>query len=138
MKFAMVAMIIAKGLKNVAEINKVKFQKGGILDGPSHAQGGIPIRIAGRQIVEAEGGEIIVNKNIWTRPDYVQKISEMNYRTGGKRFAAGGVLPSEELDFERIVDNIVNKIAAIPVVVSERDISATQRKVLVTNNLGKI
>jgi hypothetical protein len=32
----------------------------------------------------------------------------------------------------------VNKIAAIPVVVSERDISATQRKVLVTNNLGKI
>ena len=138
MKFAMAAMIIAKGLKNVAEINKVKFQKGGILDGPSHAQGGIPIRIAGRQIVEAEGGEIIVNKNIWTRPDYVQKISEMNYRTGGKRFAAGGVLPSEELDFEQIVDTIVNKIAAIPVVVSERDISSTQRKVLVTNNLGKI
>ncbi|MCB5280109.1 MAG: hypothetical protein LHW59_11395, partial [Candidatus Cloacimonetes bacterium] len=138
MKFAMAAMIIAKGLKNVAEINKVKFQKGGILDGPSHAQGGIPIRIAGRQIVEAEGGEIIVNKNIWTRPDYVQKISEMNYRTGGKRFAAGGVLPADELDFERIVDTIVNKIAAIPVVVSERDISSTQRKVLVTNNLGKI
>ena len=138
MKFAMAAMIIAKGLKNVAEINKVKFQKGGILDGPSHAQGGIPIRITGRQIVEAEGGEIIVNKNIWTRPDYVQKISEMNYMTGGKRFAAGGVLPSDELDFERIVDTVVNKIAAIPVVVSERDISSTQRKVLVTNNLGKI
>ena len=138
MKFAMAAMIIAKGLKNVAEINKVKFQKGGILDGPSHAQGGIPIRIAGRQIVEAEGGEIIVNKNIWTRPDYVAKISEMNYRTGGKRFAEGGVLPADEVDFERIVDTIVNKIAAIPVVVSERDISSTQRKVLVTNNLGKI
>ena len=137
-RFAMAAMIIAQGLKNVAEINEVKFQKGGVLEGASHAQGGIPIRIAGRQIVEAEGGEIIVNKNIWTRPDYVQKISEMNYRTGGKRFAAGGVLPSEELDFERIVDTIVNKIAAIPVVVSERDISSTQRKVLVTNNLGKI
>ena len=137
-RFAMAAMIIAQGLKNVAEINEVKFQKGGVLEGASHAQGGIPIRIAGRQIVEAEGGEIIVNKNIWTRPDYVEKISEMNYRTGGKRFAAGGVLPSEELDFERIVDTIVNKIAAIPVVVSERDISATQRKVLVTNNLGKI
>ena len=137
-RFAMAAMIIAQGLKNVAEINEVKFQKGGVLEGASHSQGGIPIRVAGRQIVEAEGGEIIVNKNIWTRPDYVQKISEMNYRTGGKRFAAGGVLPSEELDFERIVDTIVNKIAAIPVVVSERDISSTQRKVLVTNNLGKI
>ena len=135
---ALAAMIIAQGLANVAKINEVKFQKGGVLEGASHAQGGIPIRIAGRQIVEAEGGEIIVNKNIWTRPDYVEKISEMNYRTGGKRFAAGGVLPSEELDFERIVDTIVNKIAAIPVVVSERDISSTQRKVLVTNNLGKI
>jgi len=135
---ALAAMIIAQGLANVAKINEVKFQKGGVLEGPSHSQGGIPIRVAGRQIVEAEGGEIIVNKNIWTRPDYVEKISEMNYRTGGKRFAAGGVLPSEELDFERIVDTIVNKIAAIPVVVSERDISATQRKVLVTNNLGKI
>ena len=135
---ALAAMIIAQGLANVAKINEVKFQKGGVLEGASHAQGGIPIRIAGRQIVEAEGGEIIVNKNIWTRPDYVQKISEMNYRTGGKRFAAGGVLPADELDFERIVDTIVNKIAAIPVVVSERDISSTQRKVLVTNNLGKI
>ena len=135
---ALAAMIIAQGLANVAKINEVKFQKGGVLDGPSHSQGGIPIRIAGRQIVEAEGGEIIVNKNIWTRPDYVQKISEMNYRTGGKRFAEGGVLPADELDFERIVDTIVNKIAAIPVVVSERDISSTQRKVLVTNNLGKI
>ena len=135
---ALAAMIIAQGLANVAKINEVKFQKGGVLEGASHAEGGIPIRVAGRQIIEAEGGEIIVNKNIWTRPDYVQKISEMNYRTGGKRFAAGGVLPSEELDFERIVDTIVNKIAAIPVVVSERDISSTQRKVLVTNNLGKI
>jgi len=135
---ALAAMIIAQGLANVAKINEVKFQKGGVLEGPSHSQGGIPIRVAGRQIVEAEGGEIIVNKNIWTRPDYVEKISEMNYRTGGKRFAAGGVLPSEEVDFERIVDTIVNKIAAIPVVVSERDISSTQRKVLVTNNLGKI
>ena len=136
--FILRGMIFTAGMADIAAINKVKFQKGGVLEGASHAQGGIPIRVAGKSFVEAEGGEIIVNKNIWTRPDYVQKISEMNYRTGGKRFATGGVLPSEEVDFERIVDTIVNKIAAIPVVVSERDISSTQRKVLVTNNLGKI
>jgi len=33
-----------------------KIKHGGMLEGPSHAQGGIPI--------EAEGGEIIINKNM--------------------------------------------------------------------------
>ncbi len=35
---------------------KQKYQDGGLLKGASHAEGGIPI--------EAEGGEIIINKNM--------------------------------------------------------------------------
>ena len=136
--FILEAMVIAEGLANVAKINAVKFQEGGVLQGPAHSEGGIPIRIAGGRVVEAEGGEIIVNKNIWTRPDFVAAISEMNYRTGGKKFASGGILPSDEANIERVVSAIVSEIAAIPVVVSEKDITSTQRKVQVINNLGKI
>jgi hypothetical protein len=136
--FILEAMIIAEGLANVAKINAVKFQEGGVLQGPSHSEGGIPVRIAGGRVVEAEGGELIVNKNIWTRPDFVAAISEMNYRTGGKKFASGGILPSDEANIERIVSSIVSEIAAIPVVVSEKDITSTQRKVQVINKLGKI
>jgi hypothetical protein len=43
-------------------------------------------------MMEAEGGELIVNKNIWSRPDFVDSISAMNAATGGVRFAEGGVV----------------------------------------------
>lgn len=85
----------------VATIAKQKFAKGGVIpfadggmiDGPLHSAGGVPFSVGG-SMMEAEGGELIVNRNIWSRPDLVRSISEMNAMTGGKRFfAAGGVVP---------------------------------------------
>lgn len=85
----------------VATIAKQKFAKGGVIPfakggaiaGPLHSNGGVPFSVGG-QMMEAEGGELIVNRNIWSRPDLVRNISEMNAMTGGKRFfAAGGVVP---------------------------------------------
>ena len=65
---------------------------GGFIKGRSHAQGGVKFDVGGR-VMEAEGGEIIVNKNIQSRPDFVQQISKMNAATGGVDFfAAGGVV----------------------------------------------
>ena len=37
-------------------------QDGGLLEGPSHAQGGIPAIIDGTEMVELEGGEYIIRK----------------------------------------------------------------------------
>ena len=41
--------------------NGGSYNKGGLLKGPSHAQGGIPARLRGGGEIELEGGEYIVN-----------------------------------------------------------------------------
>ena len=37
---------------------------GGVLIGPSHAQGGIPVKVAGVNSAEMEGGEYVIPKNV--------------------------------------------------------------------------
>ena len=39
-----------------------KFAEGGVVEGPSHAQGGVPFTVQGKGGYEMEGGEFIVNK----------------------------------------------------------------------------
>ncbi len=63
---------------------------GGVIKGASHEAGGVPFSLGGK-IHEAEGGELIVNRGIWARPDFVNAISEMNHATGGVRFRDGGI-----------------------------------------------
>jgi hypothetical protein len=41
-----------------------EMQEGGVLKGPSHAEGGIPVKVAGDQIAEMEGGEYVIPKNV--------------------------------------------------------------------------
>lgn len=84
--------LIAK--QKFAKGGHIPFETGGMIQGASHAQGGVPF-MAGGALMEAEGGELIVNRNIWSRPDFVKNISEMNAITGGRRFfAAGGMVPT--------------------------------------------
>lgn len=134
------AAIMAQGFSNVKKIMAVKLQEGGVLRGPSHKEGGIPILIkATGGIVEAEGGELIVNKNIWKRPDYVRAISEMNAATGGRRFFAdGGVLPAsgQVSDLKEVIKDTVRSVVNIPVVVSLNDINSATRKAHVINSLS--
>lgn len=134
------AAIMAQGFANVKKIMAVKLQEGGVLRGPSHKEGGIPILIkATGGIVEAEGGELIVNKNIWKRPDYVRAISEMNAATGGRRFFAdGGVLPTsgQVSDLKEVIKDTVRSVVNIPVVVSLNDINSATRKAHVINSLS--
>lgn len=88
------AQIAAIAKQKYAQGGVIPFEEGGTISGPSHAGGGVPFRV-GASLMEAEGGELIVNKGIWRRPDFVRAISDMNASTGGKRFfASGGVVPS--------------------------------------------
>ena len=40
-----------------------KYNQGGVLRGPSHARGGMPAIIGGKEPVELEGGEYIIRKS---------------------------------------------------------------------------
>lgn len=66
---------------NIAVIRNTKYAKRGmLLQGPSHAAGGIP--------VEAEGGEAIINKK--STSIFRPLLSMINQAGGGVSFAAGG------------------------------------------------
>jgi hypothetical protein len=94
-----IAAVLSGIVSATAAVNSAKFalggeipMDGGFITGNSHSQGGVKFSAGGR-LMEAEGGEIIVNKGIQKRPDFVRAISQMNYMTGGKKFfETGGIV----------------------------------------------
>jgi hypothetical protein len=94
-------LAIAKAAINTAQIRQQKFARGGILNGPSHAQGGIATPFG-----EMEGGEAVINKSA-TR-QYKPLLSAINASTGGVRFAFGGVTPNEQAQIAAAQESIVN------------------------------
>lgn len=61
--WALAAAVGALGAVQTAMIASQKYAKGGIIDGPSHSEGGVKV-LGGR--AEVEGGEMIVNKKTTT------------------------------------------------------------------------
>ncbi len=137
----MSAIIGAQGFMNVAQINKVKFAKGGIVGGQSHENGGTVYRGSDGQVFEAERGELItvVNRHDTER---LRMLSAANSIHGRAFFASGGVMtPNSDFSDRKmraIIQETVNSISNIPVVVSERDISKSQRRVSVIENAGNL
>ena len=116
----MAAITLATGMMNVAKIasTDVKYEKGGLLKGNSHSEGGIPFTVAGRGGFEAEGGEYIVNKRATAM--YFPVLEAINRSAGYGNYnpvymAAGGVIKQvpiqseiKELkfDFEQVMNVI--------------------------------
>lgn len=83
--------IAALGAVQLATAASAKFAKGGLLEGPSHKEGGIPIMVNGGRLVEAEGGEYIINKkSTSTNFNLLKKINE----NPDVKFQNGGMVPS--------------------------------------------
>ena len=53
-----------KARKKLKSQAKKKLQPGGLLTGPSHEEGGIPVIVDGTELIEVEGEEIIINDSI--------------------------------------------------------------------------
>lgn len=77
-------VLIATGAQ-IAKIQSTQFAKGGILQGPSHARGGIKT-----QFGELEGGEAVINKRSTSM--FKGTLSRINQAGGGVKFAQGGIL----------------------------------------------
>jgi len=84
----------AQGAAQIKMIKSQKFSKGGLLSGPSHAQGGIPMFSKGGAFYgEAEGGEAVMTKGVMANPALASITSAINVAGGGVPFFAnGGVL----------------------------------------------
>ena len=95
----------AMGMLNVKKIieTDVKYEKGGLLKGNSHSEGGIPFTVAGRGGFEAEGGEYIVNKRATAM--YFPVLEAINRSVGYGNYnpvymAAGGVIKQVPIQSE--------------------------------------
>ena len=88
------AIAAATGAAQIATIRSQRYAKGGILNGPSHAQGGIPMFSKGGAFYgEAEGGEAVLTKGVMKNPALARMASAINVAGGGVPFFAnGGVL----------------------------------------------
>lgn len=88
-----IGTVLATGLgavKKITSIGAPKASRGMLISGPSHGQGGVPIMTPGGMI-EAEGDEIIINKN--SSRMFASELSAINQAGGGRKlFAAGGVV----------------------------------------------
>lgn len=86
---AAAAVATATGLANVAKINAVKAQRGMLIQGNSHALGGVPFSVGGQLGFEAEGGEAIINKK--STAMFAPLLSHLNQLGGGVAFKYGGI-----------------------------------------------
>ena len=89
-----------------------KFAEGGIVDGPSHAQGGVPFTVQGRGGYEMEGGEFVVNKRAAAvHRSLLERINNSAKTTGSigsfavdnvtripTKFAEGGSVSAREVE----------------------------------------
>lgn len=124
----------------IAQITNIKKQKaeimraakGGFIVGPSHSDGGV--------MIEAEGGEMILNKNVGKIPQFRALASAMNTATGGVSFPSigGEIIPNNDLMVESIVKQTIAGVTQIPVFVTESNISQVSRRVNTIENLKSI
>ncbi len=147
----LMAMAAAVGAAQIAAIKAVKYAKGGLLEGKSHAEGGIPVGNTG---IEVEGKEYIIRKKSTAQNidllDYINKSERklnlddfIEFYSSGKlkknitqmspsrKFAEGGTIPTLNNDYsfnDRLLDAFED-YSNRPVVVSVRDINARQAAV---------
>lgn len=117
-----------------------QFGGGGMVYGPSHAQGGVKFNAGGR-VVELEGGEAVINKR--STDMFRPQLSAMNAAGGGVRFADGGIAPGTSnmlnkvgggMSNEIMAQQIITGINSKRVIVTESDISSTQTSVAVNES----
>jgi hypothetical protein len=109
-----------------------KFAEGGLVYGPSHANGGVPFTVNGRGGYEMEGGEYIVNK--YSTKRYKSVLDKINgTQTSSYSFAKGGIVTGQEatqkqLEYleaiaEATVNTAINVSKPVRAFVSSDDIS---------------
>lgn len=138
------AQIIQTGAQ-VAAIQSQEFEKGGLLQGASHANGGIK---AGG--VEFEGGEAVINKK--STAMFGAELSAINQAGGGvpipsskglRRFANRGVFnggSQMNIDLsnieQRVIDAVTSGVGAIQVVNNATDTAKKANRVKEIQNIA--
>lgn len=150
--YALAAAVGALGAVEIALIASQKYAKGGVIEGPDHAHGGVKIQ-TNKGIAEVEGKEFITNKTTTTNnlelmefvnskkrrlnlDDFIEFYSgKAKYKKAGSslKFADGGTMP-ELTDFSDyqtsqpvVVDlTIDSKVSTVDIVNSIDRLTSTR------------
>lgn len=140
------AAAAVQGAAQIATIKATKYADGGVLQGPSHSQGGIKV-LGGT--AEVEGKEFITNKATTARntdllyfinskkrrinlDDFIEFYSgkvKSNVKAVKTKYADGGVLPGANVDIKEQLQNVVIDRDDRPIYVSVVDINNAQDRV---------
>ena len=139
-----VAILLAGAAKanaiNRRKFFPVKYEEGGMVNGPSHAQGGVPFTVQGQSGYEMEGGEFIVNKKASAmHRGLLEKINN-SYKTptlpSSYKFASGGMVPNvanESVDYlkaiaEATTSTAISTSKPVRAFVSSKDLRANENE----------
>jgi hypothetical protein len=120
-----------------------KFAEGGLVNGPSHSEGGVPFTVQGRGNYEMEGGEYIVNKRATAmHKDLLERINKSGMtrpQAGRYKFAEGGLVSSplnESVDYLKAIAEATTSTAIgvskpVRAYVADKDLrgNATERRI---------
>lgn len=139
LRTVLTAAAIGRAGLQAATVLSQKFARGGIIDGPSHAEGGVKARV-GNNDIELQGGEAVIN-TVSTRM-FRNELSAINVAGGGRSFAAGGLIPyayqpnqAGTVDMSQIVQLIgavnsrIDRLQVVQSVQQLTDVQNNQKKV---------
>lgn len=122
-----------------SQVLSQKFAKGGLIECNSHESGGVKGYI-GNRAIELEGGEAVINKR--STEMFKPLLSRINESGGGKRFAAGGLIPyayssggglagdnAEILKLIAAVNGRIDRLQVIQSVTQLTDVQNNQKRV---------
>jgi len=125
------AGIAALGAVSIAKISSTeipKAEKGGIIGGQLHSNGGT--------IIEAERGEVILNRTSMANPQLLSIASAINEWGGGVGFAQqGGLVGGRETELLSAIEGLT--LDAQVVLVTE-DLDAVNNRVAVTESISTL
>ena len=137
--------IVAAGAAKADAIRRkkffpVKFEEGGMVSGPSHAQGGVPFTVQGRGGYEMEGGEFIVNKKAASHHrgllERINNSYKMPSSPSNYKFASGGTVMSkgdESVDYlkaiaEATTSTAIQSSKPVRAFVSSKDLRTSENE----------
>ena len=121
-----IAFASATGLNAIAKIKQ--FEEGGMINGPSHAGGGV--------MINAEGGEGIINKRSMAIPWVKAQASRLNTLGGGVPFMRdGGLVPAPPANPFIDLASAVQTTRSVLVV---EDLTTVQERILVSDALSTL
>ena len=119
----------------------VKFAKGGLVQGASHEQGGVPFTVKGRGGYEMEGNEFIVNKK--STAQFLPLLEQINAFGAGNTpvragmFANGGVVPQGGGRTDDLLEQLVSQSTQRTIAYISEEQLISRNNTRITNDIRK-